>query len=326
MKRLLATIAAASFFFSAFSQEVTLIVNDGIGKQELRESIGHNISSLLTSFNRANRDKTALDLNGVQIVEDAVPSVQVLWRNMPFTCTERQIVERALMTADGYQLRNIPIEVKAPGAGRSAYQELVIDTDKTGTITRVNLAIQNHLYRKIISEGTDVTDLRYRQMILDYVEQFRTAYNRKDIDFLENVFSDDALIITGRVITRKSGDRVAVMKGEREIIYKKQTKREYLNRLKNYVFPSASYIRVNFRDIRVSKHPSIKGYYGVTLRQGYESSNYSDDGYLFMIWDFRDETHPQIHVRTWQPYWMDEARTQKIDESKVFGINDFIIE
>jgi hypothetical protein len=44
-----------------------------------------------------------------------------------------------------------------------------------------------------------------------------------------------------------------------------------------------------------------------------------------MIWDFRDESHPQIHVRTWQPYWLDEGKTQKIQDDKVFNINSFTI-
>jgi hypothetical protein len=45
-----------------------------------------------------------------------------------------------------------------------------------------------------------------------------------------------------------------------------------------------------------------------------------------MVWDFRDEANPQIHVRTWQPYWLDKQKSQKLDESKVFNINNFIIE
>ena len=33
----------------------------------------------------------------------------------------------------------------------------------------------------------------------------------------------------------------------------------------------------------------------------------------------------QIHVRTWQPYWMDEARTQTISEDQIININSFRI-
>lgn len=323
MKRFLLTIALLAAFSGAQAQSVTFVVSDGLSNPVLKDRIENNLSSLLTSFNEAYNDSAEPDFTWVLISPDAREAVLMLWENMPFRCEEPEIVERILTTYSGYQVRNVPIELKADDG--NDYQELVIEMDPDGTVSRVNLALQNHLYRKVISDGTEVTDLRCRQMILDYVEQFRTAYNRKDIDFLDNVFSDDALIITGKVIRRKKGDRMAVLKEDTEIVYTEQRKHEYIEKLRTKVFPNAKYIQVTFTDIKVSKHPSIDGYYGVVLRQGYKSSNYSDDGYLFMLWDFRDESHPQIHVRTWQPYWLDEQKTERLQEDKVFNINSFTI-
>ena len=323
MKRFLLTIALLAAFSGVQAQSVTFVVSDGLSNPVLKDRIENNLSSLLTSFNDAYNDSAEPDFTWVLISPDAREAVLMLWENMPFRCEEPEIVERILTTYSGYQVRNVPIELKADDG--NDYQELVIEMDPDGTVSRVNLALQNHLYRKVISDGTEVTDLRCRQMILDYVEQFRTAYNRKDIDFLDNVFSDDALIITGKVIRRKKGDRMAVLKEDTEIVYTEQRKHEYIEKLRTKVFPNAKYIQVTFTDIKVSKHPSIDGYYGVVLRQGYKSSNYSDDGYLFMLWDFRDESHPQIHVRTWQPYWLDEQKTERLQEDKVFNINSFTI-
>lgn len=323
MKRFLLTIALLAAFSGAQAQSVTFVVSDGLSNPVLKDRIENNLSSLLTSFNDAYNDSAEPDFTWVLISPDAREAVLMLWENMPFRCEEPEIVERILTTYSGYQVRNVPIELKADDG--NDYQELVIEMDPDGTVSRVNLALQNHLYRKVISDGTEVTDLRCRQMILDYVEQFRTAYNRKDIDFLDNVFSEDALIITGKVIRRKKGDRMAVLKEDTEIVYTEQRKHEYIEKLRTKVFPNAKYIQVTFTDIKVSKHPSIDGYYGVVLRQGYKSSNYSDDGYLFMLWDFRDESHPQIHVRTWQPYWLDEQKTERLQEDKVFNINSFTI-
>lgn len=324
MKRFLLTLFLLGGVIAAQAQPVTFTVSDGLSNQSLREKIEKNLSTLLTSFNDSYHDEADLDLSWVSIDPDAKDALDMLWANMPFHCEEEEIVERILTTYSGYQVRNVPIELKADG-GNNDYQELVIDMEKDGTVSRVNLALQSHLYRKVISDGSEVTDLRCRQMILDYVEQFRTAYNRKDIDFLDNVFSDDALIITGKVVRRKPGDRAAVLKETPDIVYTQQRKHEYIEKLRTKVFPAAKYIQVTFTDIKVSKHPSVDGYYGVMLRQGYKSSNYSDDGYLFMIWDFRDESHPQIHVRTWQPYWLDDGKTQRLGEDKVFNINSFTI-
>ena len=324
MKRFLIALSVLIICLDANAQAVEFVVSDGVSNLDLCERINKNLSAILTRFNEAYDNETEPNLSSVFITNDAISAVMMLWANMPFRCDEPEIVERVLTTYSGYQVRNVPIELKTESG--TDYQELVIDMDADGTVSRVNLALQNNLYRKVMSDGTEVTDLRCRQMILDYVEQFRTAYNRKDIIFLENVFSDDALIITGKVVRRKPGDHVAVLKETPDVIYTQQRKHEYIEKLRTRVFPAAKYINVTFSDIRVTKHPSIKDYYGVMLRQGYESSNYSDDGYLFMIWDFRDESYPQIHVRTWQPYWLDEKKSQRLEESKVFNINSFTIQ
>jgi len=306
----------------ASAQQVRFLVNDGISDQRLISAIENNLTHFLTSINVAAAAKTRPVLADIPMSADASGSFLLLWDNMPFRVEEDAIVERVLRTYGGYQVRNVPITLTQD---QNVYQELVIDLNNKGDITRVNLALPNQLYLKVIPNGAEVSDLRHRQMILDYVEQFRTSYNRKDIDFLEKVFSDDALIITGRVVKKKAGDRSVVLKDQQEIQYTRHQKKEYLDRLKNKVFPQAEYIRVHFSDIKVTRHPTLDGFYGVMLRQNYESSVYADEGYLFMIWDFRDENRPQIHVRTWQPYWMDDAHTRQLEEKKVFTINDFTL-
>lgn len=322
MKRLILNILLIFAISSLWGQNVSFVIGDGMDDGPLKEKIGSNISLLLSEVNRAYSNGAQLDLSSVSLTVDAAQSLEMLWRNRPFRCDESQVVDRILMLSDGgYQVRRIPIEMKDE-AGADVYQELVVDMNAAGTITLVNLAIPAHLYRRVMSDGTDVTDLRYRQMILDYVEQFRTSYNRKDIEFLEMVFSDDALIITGKVVKQNGRERTAVPKDE--IKYRKYNKAEYLARLRR-VFDQTSYIKVDFSDIQVTKHPTIEGYYGVLVKQGYESSVYADEGYVFMLWDFRDESHPQIHVRTWQPYWMDDAHTRTIDQNDIYNINSFRI-
>lgn len=314
-------LAIVLFLFSTSNaQTVKFMVGEGKIDGPLKDKISSNISLLLTEFNKAASGSRTLDFSEISITPVAAKSVGSLWRNRPFRCDEAVIVERILQTYDnGWQVRDIPIEMKDE-YGNNVYQELVVDMNASGTITLVNIAIGAHLYRKIMEDGSQVRDLRQKQMILDYVEQFRTSYNKKDMEFLEMIFSDDALIITGKVVKKNGRDRAAVMKSGIE--YKKQTKTEYLNNLKR-VFDRNDYIKVSFDDVEVTKHPSIEGYYGVLVKQGYESSTYADEGYVFMLWDFRDEDHPQIHVRTWQPYWMDDAHTRVINKSEIININSF---
>lgn len=328
MKRIILSFVLIFSLQSVLAQEVTFSVNSGLSDPVLQAAIERSVSGFLTALNRAYDQKGTPDIAQIPMSEGAAAAIRMLWNNKPFRCDESDIVEPVIRTYDGgYQVRNIPLE-SLDEKGNPVYKELVIDLDDSGKITRVNKAIEANLYRKIMQSGSQVSDLRQRQLILNYVEDFRTAYEKKDIDFLEMVFSDDALIITGKVIQRKKGERGIQMKPE--ITYTKYSKKEYLDRLRTHVFPNTRTIDVTFGTVEVVKHPSIEGYFGVLVRQGYKSvfksgAVYEDDGYLFMLWDFRDENRPQIHVRTWQPYWMNEAKTQSISEDQIININSFRI-
>lgn len=299
---------------------VQISISDGIDNQSVKTKMETKMSALLTEINAAQASGRALNFTNLNLSNSVQMSLSMLWENSPFMCTDEQIVERCLTTSSGYQVRNIPLMMK-PRAdrnfGESEYQEAVISFDRQGNIESFYLSISMNLYMNVIRDNKEITDLRRRQLILDYVEQFRTSYNTKDIQFLEQVFSDDALIITGKVISQKKDN----MKLPDKIIYKKQTKQEYLTNLRR-VFANNSYIKVTFDDIKVKRHSTNPNFYGVTLHQGYTSSNYHDDGYLFLLWDFSNEDQPQIHVRTWQP---DQINGGRIPDDEIFSLNDFDI-
>ena len=299
---------------------VQISISDGIDNQSVKTKMETKMSALLTEINAAQASGRALNFTNLNLSKSVQMSLSMLWENSPFMCTDEEIVERCLTTSSGYQVRNIPLMMK-PRAdrnfGESEYQEAVISFDRQGNIESFYLSISMNLYMSVIRENKEITDLRRRQLILDYVEQFRTSYNTKDIQFLEQVFSDDALIITGKVISQKKDN----MKLPDKIIYKKQTKQEYLTNLRR-VFANNSYIKVTFDDIKVMRHSTNPNFYGVTLHQGYTSSNYHDDGYLFLLWDFSNEDQPQIHVRTWQP---DQINGDRIPDEEIFSLNDFDI-
>ena len=299
---------------------VQISISDGIDNQSVKTKMETKMSALLTEVNAAQASGRALDFANLNLSNSVQMSLSMLWENSPFMCTDEEIVERCLTTGTGYQVRNIPL-MMMPRAdrnfGESEYQEAVISFDDQGNMESFYLSISMNLYMNVIKNNKEITDLRRRQLILDYVEQFRTSYNTKDIKFLQQVFSDDALIITGKVISQKKDN----IKLPDKIVYKKQTKQEYLTNLRR-VFANNSYIKVTFDDIKVMRHPVNPNFYGVTLHQGYTSSRYHDDGYLFLLWDFTDENQPQIHVRTWQP---DQINGGRIPEDEIFSLNDFDI-
>ena len=152
--------------------------------------------------------------------------------------------------------------------------------------------------QKVMSGHLEETDSASRHRILSYCEHLRSAYPTRDIDFLRQVFSDNALIIVGHTV--KTGGHGATVASSRKVSYAIRSKKEYLERLER-IFNSNSRIDVEFSDFRIMRHPTAEGIYGVTLRQKYSCDRYSDDGFLFLLWDFRDPSMPLIHVRTWQP-------------------------
>ena len=245
---------------------VQISISDGIDDQSVKTLMETKMSALLTEVNAAQASNRALNFSNLNLPKSVQTSLSMLWENSPFICTDDEIVERCLTTGSGYQVRNIPLLMK-PRAdrdfGESEYQEAVISFDRNGNVESFYLSISMNLDMNVIKNNKEITDLRRRQLILDYVEQFRTSYNTKDIKFLQQVFSDDALIITGKVISQKKDN----MKLPDKIVYKKQTKQEYLTNLRR-VFANNSYIKVTFDDIKVMRHPVNPNFYGVTLHQG----------------------------------------------------------
>ena len=323
MKRILLSLAFALCQSAlCLAQPVYFSISDGIDNATLKLKMEREVSLMLTEINTAQRTGRSLNFAAM-----GHPSIHVqrslasLWENTPFVCIDDEIVEHCITTSSGYQVRNIPLmmrPVDEEWSDDDEYQEAVISFDRQGNVESFYFTISMNLYMNIIKNNMELTDLRRRQMILNYVEQFRTSYNQKDIHFLNQIFSDDALIITGKVITQKHPEGFVTQK----IRYNKQNKEQYLNNLKR-VFKVTKYIHVSFDDIEVMRHPTNPNIYGVTLHQGWTSNTYHDEGYVFLLWDFRNEDAPEIHVRTWQP---DRFDGKALARDEVFSLSDFDIE
>lgn len=308
------------------ADKVTVSIVDGIENVSIKTKMEHAISTILTEANAAQEAGRQMNYSQLGIPQSVQGSIAALWENSPFICIDEEIVEHCITTGTGYQVRNIPLVLKPLNPSDVAededYQEAVVSFDKQGNLTSFYLSISMNLYMNVVKGNKEITDLRRRQLILDYVEQFRTSYNQKDIKFLTQVFSDDALIITGKVI-KQSKDGIPLPD---KIEYKKQSKQQYLTNLRS-AFARNRSIRVTFDEIEVMRHPLNKDFYGVTLHQGWTSDRYHDDGYVFLLWDFRNESAPKIHVRTWQPdaYNTDGKGTKRIPKDEIFSLGDFEI-
>lgn len=306
---------------SVFSVKAQIDVEiiDGIDNSQLKSVIETNASKFLSEVGNAYSEDRALMLNNI-VTDDGQISIEMLWENVHFRPEDQYVGEILLNTGDGYQIRNIPLQILPQDAGaKTDYKEAVINFNRTGKITSVYFSIENNTYKQIMEKGIQLKDMERRLEILDYVERFRTSYNQKDIQFLNQAFSDDALIITGKVITSsKKTDGLSVSLPQ--VKYTKQNKEQYLTNLKR-MFNTVKYINVEFEDVQIKRHGINPNIYGVRVIQNWNASNYSDEGYVFMVWDFTNPDSPQIHVRTWQPMYLDKGKTHPLPEEEIFDLN-----
>ena len=287
----------------------------------VKSGIERDISSLLTEINDAAVETRSLNLSPMNTENGAKQRLTMLWRHVHFSCVDQLNVSNCLNDMQGYQVRGIAITVRSiDGTYKgSPDRELTISINRKGVITGVRFSSENHEeVSKILREGNVVTDQAERREILKWVEDFRCYYNEKNIDAIEQIFSEDALIITGSVVKAKRhiGDERVRLKDPDDVRYKKMEKAEYIRNLKG-VFSRNEWIDVQFDNISVAVDGSRKNIYGVKLKQKWSSPGYSDEGWLFLMWDFGDKDHPQIHVRTWQP--------GNVEDDDIFELADFFI-
>lgn len=311
MKHLLALCLLLFTSQCAFSQ-VSFHFRDGLYNESLKQKVERNVSALLSEINRAEQNHSeTLDLSNVSINNFAASGLRNLWKNIRFRCVYSNNVKSCVEASTSYEIRELPVEIKPlDNTYRGELQkELSISFDKNGIITGVRHDAIDHVsYNALVNSGTTNVDQRMRREILKFVEDFRSYYVEKNATALEQIFSDDALIITGRVIKPtgyKQTDGVTMQVRE-QVKYSKQSKAQYISNLRA-LFKSTEYINVDFSDIEIIRHGANPNYYGVRLRQKWASqrynsrNTYSDDGYVFLLWDFSNEEKPQIYVRTWTP-------------------------
>lgn len=314
-----------------FANAVIVKIGDGlVDNPNLQKKIEHNASVLLTEINRAQKSRAAdLDFQYLlkALPDDAKKSMGMLWAMSPFMCEVEEITETLNRTSTGYEIRNIPLKmtpINKNNFNESIYQEAVIRFNTTGSIVGFETVVTQHQYKKILSDISKerVNDFEQRQQIIDFVEQYRIAWMNKDINFIDQIFSDDALIITGTVITpTKDGIKLPSY-----LKYTTKRKEEYLKSLKRTFSDPNSVIRIIFDDIEVAGHPALQNYYGVTLKQTYSRNGerrYEDVGYVFLLWQFPEagkSGNPKIHVRTWQP---EEFEGKLLSDDEKIKLSDF---
>jgi hypothetical protein len=173
-------------------------------------------------------------------------------------------------------------------------------------------------------------DTYRKNYIHQFIDTYKQAYQLMDIDYIETLFSEDALVITegnkiSKVQEQNTFKNVTLgNKNEYERII--ENKAQYLSRLKK-IFKDNIAIRLSLANLKIHPHIDYPEIYGVSFLQVWKSMEDSSisiednfPGYIFMMIDFKNgDDSPIIHVRTWQP-------EDHIKEPKdIYHLYDFVI-
>lgn len=189
------------------------------------------------------------------------------------------------------------------GMRKSFVEEVVFSFNGDGKINNISFGLGKTAEADILGKGVWNENARFA--IMNFLENYQTAYALKRLDYISSIFDDDAVIITGTVThvpVRKvgTGDMPGMVFAHDIIKYNRHTKDTYLRHLKNS-FDSKEYINLRFASNDVRKLGKGGELYAIQISQEYYSSNYGDKGYLFLMVDINDPENPIIKVRTWQP-------------------------
>ena len=198
---------------------------------------------------------------------------------------------------DEVYCRSVPMDFAFQTNDKHFVEDVVFVFDSTARVTGITFALEDRTVQDILSKSK--WDDRHKMVLIQFLESYKTAFALKDIDYLSSIFSEDALIITGRVVKKVAVENQIVLQSQ-YVEYNRQSKEEYMNNLRRS-FASKEYINLKFSNADIGSYRADSGLFGIQLKQDYYSSNYGDTGYLYLYVDLRDSDRPIIHIRTWQP-------------------------
>ncbi len=212
---------------------------------------------------------------------------------------------------NGVMCRALPMSFHYKNNNRTFVEDMVFHFNGDKKIASLSFGLGQDALADIIYN--DAWDERVRMIIINFLENYKTAYALKCADYIESLFADDALIIVGSILkTKTTGDNP--YSNNQIVVYNRYDKQEFIRRLR-HSFASNEFINIHFEDNIIRRSGRGGDIYGIQIKQNYSSTNYGDTGYLFLLVDLNEPDQPVIHVRTWQPH--------KNPDGSIYGLGDF---
>lgn len=218
---------------------------------------------------------------------------------------------------DGMQnVRSLPMQFNFRDNSESFSEKVNLIFNQQGIIEKLTFALSDRSLQNILTLSNFSEE--EKKEVTHFMELYKTAYCLKDDSFVENVFTEDALIIVGNVINKDpeySMEGILEQLGDQKVKYIRLSKDQYLTRLREQ-FDRKEFINLHFEDCTLKKLSNMNDkVFGIQISQYYYSDNYADQGYLFLLFNLTEPDKPRITVRSWQP--------EKFEDGTIVGIGDF---
>lgn len=257
-----------------------------------------------------NKDKTydpsLFTLEGYEIYKELL-----LYSNASFFTNEHDY--KVAGFGDQIYIRGIPVKFNSTNNEVDFVEKLSFRLDTANKIDNISFTLSDIATSDILSQARWPSESKWQ--IINFLENYKTAYALKRYDYIDKIFSNDALIIVGQKVEKArfaDSDNYSLTGDKYE--FTRLTKEQYMYRIRQ-VFKKNEFINIQFEDNIVKKRDSKSEIYGINIKQNYFSSTYADQGYLFLMVDMADTGNPIIHVRSWQP--------EKFEDGHIINLSDF---
>ena len=193
------------------------------------------------------------------------------------------------------------------GTKKTFVEDVVFTFNKDKKIDNVAFGLGQIAANDILCKFAPGWKDETRELIMEFMESYKTAYCLKRLDYICSIFADDAIIIVGnvarpRIVQASYHERPVSLEGQNVIKYNRYSKDEYLKNLKR-CFDKNEFINIRFTNNEVQwlEKYDKEELFAIQIGQEYNSTTYGDKGYLFLLVDMTDHDSPQIKIRTWQP-------------------------
>lgn len=243
--------------------------------------------------------------------EPGVESLMKIIREESFHST-RDTLQTVVLTVESDRYEVPGVYLQREGGNDYEYEEVVLTFNDNLELTHARLISDLQNYGHILNTALQ-PEPSEKESIYQFLDQFSDAFRNKNVSFLRNAFSDNALIISGSTTFG-----VTTMR--------RVSSSDYMIRMSDNIFVNNDDIDVSFDDVEIFRHPELAGIYGIIMYQTWDTDIYEDEGFLYLTLDISGD-EPKILVRVWQEHEFETGqRVTATPDPKGLTIVPFSIE